>query len=527
MSRLGGLLAVTLSACSAPRSAVSPSVTLRSAAPEAQSRGTPAAPGRYGLEPDAHPTPFEARALDSIRDRLTRGGEGPRTSPALVLAARELARRAAGGEQDPISRAHLRGALSRALSYDAGPAVGLVSGAPDVVLKALAGVLPDTRVTHIGAGGVERDGVIFLVLLAAERRLELAPYPRDIAPGTKATLAGKLGSGLLHPRVFVALPTGEVREVDVAGGNGFRARIAFPNAGRYVVEIVATGQGGPEVAGLFAVSAGGASLDVPEVALPADPEGEAAVEARVLEVINSTRRHHALPQVEADPILARIARRHSERMLELGHLAHVLPGAGDLSERLRREHVAYRRTFENVAKGQTALAAHAAAEESPLHLGNLLSPGARRVGVGIARGRLASGDAVVYLTEILVEPVDDGADSPLTPGARVREALWRERARAGSQPLTADVRLDDLALAAAQAMRDRGEPDPGDLSDRALALGRSLAAVDAFVASAPAEATRSANLRDVRFHRVGVGVAIGDSPRFGAGRLFIAVVYTD
>jgi hypothetical protein len=34
-------------------------------------------------------------------------------------------------------------------------------------------------------------------------------------------------------------------------------------------------------------------------------------------------------------------------------------------------------------------------------------------------------------------------------------------------------------------------------------------------------------VRDGRFRRVGVGVAVGDSARFGVGRLFIAVVFTD
>ncbi len=58
-------------------------------------------------------------------------------------------------------------------------------------------------------------------------------------------------------------------------------------------------------------------------------------------------------------------------------------------------------------------------------------------------------------------------------------------------------------------------------------MGRRLAAADGFVASAPGEATRSRNLPDARFRRVGVGVVEGSSRRFGAARLFIAVVYTD
>jgi uncharacterized protein YkwD len=109
----------------------------------------------------------------------------------------------------------------------------------------------------------------------------------------------------------------------------------------------------------------------------------------------------------------------------------------------------------------------------------------------------------------------------------VRQVLWRERERAGAAPLTSDPALDALAAATAEDLRSRDTTDPGDLDARALALPRTLAAVDVFVASAPDDAVRSANVRDGRFRRVGVGVATGDSRRFGAGRLFIAVVYTD
>jgi len=109
----------------------------------------------------------------------------------------------------------------------------------------------------------------------------------------------------------------------------------------------------------------------------------------------------------------------------------------------------------------------------------------------------------------------------------VREALWRERARLGRPPLTADVALEQLAREAAASMRARDATDAPGLEARALEAGRRLAAVDVFVASSPEDATRSANLGDARFRRVGVGVASGDSARFGAQRLWIAVVYTD
>jgi hypothetical protein len=85
-----------------------------------------------------------------------------------------------------------------------------------------------------------------------------------------------------------------------------------------------------------------------------------------------------------------------------------------------------------------------------------------------------------------------------------------------------------LAGEAARDMARAGEPGAGGaLGDRALSLGRRLSAADAFVASAPGEAIQSRNVRDASLRRVGVGVVVGDSARYGAGRLWIAVVYTD
>jgi hypothetical protein len=52
-----------------------------------------------------------------------------------------------------------------------------------------------------------------------------------------------------------------------------------------------------------------------------------------------------------------------------------------------------------------------------------------------------------------------------------------------------------------------------------------VAAADVFVASAAGEAIRSRNLPGPGYDRVGVGVVIGDSARYGQGRLFIAVIY--
>lgn len=486
----------------------------------------PPAPGaaRYGEEPKVTLTRAEARALDAVRARL---GE-TRVSAALVLAARELAALAADGAPEPLSRRRLRAALARAGAYDPAAAAVLVVAPPAQVARAVARSLPRERATHLGAGAVERGGDVHLVLLASERRVRLAPFPREVAPGAAPALAGALGPGLARARVFVASPAGDVREAEVTLASGFRAAISFPAAGRYVVEVVADGRGGPEVAALLVVSAGGAPLESAASApAPDEPAAGAEAEARVVRAVNATRRRHGLRPLAPDPALGAVARRHSAAMAGARSVAHVLPGSGDVGDRLRLAGVPYRRAYENVARAGTSLDAHEAGEESPAHLANVLRPEATRLGVGIARARLPSGDATVYLTEVFVEPPDDGADGPLSQEGRAREALWRERARLGLPPLTADPALEALAREAALSLLERDSTEATGVEERALARRRGLAAVDVFVASAPAEVVRSTNLRDGRFRRVGVGMATGDSRRFGAARLFVVVVYTD
>jgi uncharacterized protein YkwD len=276
------------------------------------------------------------------------------------------------------------------------------------------------------------------------------------------------------------------------------------------------------------VAVGGAAIDAPSAERrgpdPADPSEQ---EAQVVSALNILRAHHGLGPLTPSYELSEVARRHSAAMRATGQVAHLVPGSPGPAERLSSAGIAYRRVMENVAAARTALEAHGAAAESPAHLRNMLEPSASQVGVGVVRERLPSGDPRVYLTEILVEPAQGEGDSQLTFDEQVREALWAERARLHLPPLTADAALDELARTLAVDLERRDARELEGTPEKALSLHRSLAATDAFVASAPADATRSRNLSDPRFKRVGVGVVKGASRRFGAGRFFMAVVYTD
>jgi uncharacterized protein YkwD len=484
--------------------------------------------GSYGEEPDATPSALEGAVLEAALSHLHLHTPRPRPSASLALAARALARRAADGDPDPLARPHLRAALAGALAFDPAPVAHLVAGDRQHLPELLARISPLPGATHAGAGAVERDGQAYVVVLLSRRPLALGAFPREVARNAAAVLEGEL-LGLDAPTVHVTTPAGDSRQVEAAvDRRRFRARIRFDTPGRWLVEVVGQGPRGPEVAALLTVACGGASLAGPEASEDdRDPSDPSAAEARVLDAIDDARRRRGLPELERSRDLAAVARRHSEAMLLARTLAHVLPGSGDVGERLRQAKVAYRVVRENVAKGRSALAAHRAAEDSPAHRENILSRDVGLVGCGIARGLLPGGEPIVFLTEVFIAAPEDLAADRMLPDARVREALWREREKLKAPPLVSDPALDELARTAARSMLRTRTPPGEELGETALGMGRKLAAVDSFIATAPGDAARSRNLGDTRFRRVGVGVAVGDDSRYGVERLWIAVIYTD
>jgi uncharacterized protein YkwD len=437
----------------------------------------------------------------------------------------------------------MRAALASAGATFPAPAGVLLATRPPEIAAALARAARLRGATHVGVGVALSGGTAWGVLLAAERRAELEPFPREVSPGTRVQLRGRL-VGLSRPRVYVASPAGWARELPVReSGGGFEAEVLLDQAGPWRLEVMGEGAGGPTVAALLdavARAPGGTDAVPPPDAPPASAAGGGpappdAGEARVLAALEALRARQGLAPLQRDATLDAVARRHSQAMLAAGTVAHVLRGGPDVVGRLRDAGVEFRVASENVARGEDALDAQRAVEESPAHLANLLSPLVRNVGVGVARGAMPGGQPVVYLTQVLVQPADEEAWTSLTPEGRAKEAIAAERARAGRPPLAFEAALDVLARDAAREMLRRGDPDPGELAGRALALrpaargrgGTDLAAADAFVAVAPADAARGPNAADPRWRRAGVGVARGDSPRFGAGLYWIAVVYTD
>lgn len=523
------LAAVLFAACAGTPGPPAPAPPSATPAQRAEAPPPPAEPrgrGTYGSEATVTLSPLEARAAEATRARLGSGSRA-QLSGTLSAAARLLARRALQAAGDPFEGAAIRDALAQASAWDPAPAAFMARGSPGQLAEVVSQAVGAGSATHYGVGVAEDGGDAVAVVLCSQRRARLDPFPREVSPGAAVVLSGELRAGLRAPRVFVTLPSGQVQEREAAGAGTFRASIPFGERGRYVIEVVGEAADGPSVAALLVVSAGGASLRGPPQPAADDPADPARAEAQVVAELSALRVRHGLEPVISSPELAAVARRHSAAMRAAGKVAHLVPGSPGPAERLAQARIGYQRVFENVAAAGSALAAHRAAAESPAHLQNMLQPRVSRVGVGIDREALPSGGVRVYLTEILIQPQEDAEASRLTPDGRVREELWKERARLKLPPLTADAALDELAREGARELLRRDARELPDLAPRALALGRSLAVSDGFVVGAPREAARSRSLQDARYRRVGVGVVEGSSRRFGAGRLFIAVVYTD
>jgi len=390
------LLAVMLAALSLPGTAA--------AAPAA---------GQYGPEPRVHLSPAEDRAVALALARFSADGARPRVSGALVAAARLLARAAEGGT-DPTRRRAVRDALARALAYDAAPRIYMARGSTPVFSEGLEDALGPGlgSATHVGAGVVERDGGFVAVVLASVRGARLDAFPQRVPPGARVPLSGQLRAGLCDARVFVTRPSGRVQELAAPRGVRFRVALSFEEPGRHTVEVLAEGPEGPTVAALFPVAVGEASIEEPRADAADEPRADAAeeraadparAEAAVLAALQNLRAKRGLSPVVLDPTLTAVARRHSEAMRAAGTIGHAVQGSPAPDERLRAARLPYRRLYENVAAAATALEAHAAAEASPAHLRNMLEPGIRKVGIGLARELSASGRTRVYLTELFVE----------------------------------------------------------------------------------------------------------------------------
>lgn len=111
------------------------------------------------------------------------------------------------------------------------------------------------------------------------------------------------------------------------------------------------------------------------------------LEQKVLELTNNERIKHGLKPLKWNEELAKLARAHSQDMVDRNFFSHENPDGKSPFDRMREAGIGYHIAAENIAAGQ-ASPEKAVAEwmNSEGHRKNILKPELAELGVGIARG---------------------------------------------------------------------------------------------------------------------------------------------
>ena len=113
----------------------------------------------------------------------------------------------------------------------------------------------------------------------------------------------------------------------------------------------------------------------------APPAGSA--ERFLLDSANHERATRGVPVLEWDDALAAAARRHAERMAEVGAISHQFPGEPDLLARASAAGVHFSMLEENVAFAPSVAELHQEWMNSPPHRENLLNPQVDSIGIAV------------------------------------------------------------------------------------------------------------------------------------------------
>lgn len=483
----------------------------------------------------AAPAQLEVDATRHVLREYERiGRSAPDRDPALTAAARAVARvalaRGAELASDPVT---LSEAISDAGAWEPHPRWIVIRARPaDEVLRSLLdrSDLNEDPASHYGLAVESEGGKGALVVVFTDRRAQLRPFPRAFAAlPARARLCGALKKDLRVPELFVTAPSGNVDKLPMArvAGQDFCATLRFVAPGRHVVEILARGGRGPEVAALFLVDAG---AQAPRGVHVQAEEAQTPDEARegILTRVNALRRAHGARAVSQSAALSRIAQAYSERMSRENFFAHVAPDGSDVKQRLREGGYAYRLAGENLGLAAGPLSAHFGIEHSPGHRKNLLDPAYTEIGIGVAF-QLRSGRRQAVVTEILALPHVESKD-PI--GDAYRQLDLRRQALK-VPPLRRSEALERIAQDHARRALALDQPEaklPGsEVHEQVFgALGDvTRASVDLYVADDPAQLPSSRNLDDRQNELVGIGAVRGDSPRYGRNKYWVVVIYAE
>lgn len=116
------------------------------------------------------------------------------------------------------------------------------------------------------------------------------------------------------------------------------------------------------------------------------PSGASALESGMIQWINQQRQANGLNTLTPSSKLGDAATGHACDMATRGYFAHRRAGGPDLGARIKGSGYRFRQAAENIAKSrnQGVEAAATIWRNSPGHWANILKPGVRDIGIGVA-----------------------------------------------------------------------------------------------------------------------------------------------
>lgn len=394
--------------------------------------------------------PDDAERADAVR------AAGGVWDPALAHAARALARH----------YAHTRGLLpGDALQFLLDAAGATVWGARQTVLitdvaaadarrEALSDPIdPQGFLAGLGELPLEGGGLV-VAMVSATPTVTLDPV--DVSPDSDRPLriTGRLSPAYENVRALAMTPDHRIVEVPVTqNGARFEANLT-PEAGTWLVELIADGAFGPTPLSQLSLWVGQRPPRAFNGAWPITDEDD-PVGAAVARV-QATRRAHDLPELIVDATLTGVAEAHNADMHDHHFLGHRSPRTGGPTDRVRSAGFRAVQVAENVAFNRSLADAHEGLMRSLGHRRNLVSAEVTHLGLAATQG--AEG---WYLTQLFARPrpiVNDPEAAALQLLARLGKAATH----APRSPV-----LDRIARAEAR----NAHPEPRRALDAVAAAG--------------------------------------------------------
>lgn len=239
---------------------------------------------------------------------------------------------------------------------------------------------------RFGIGWAQNKKGEWLAILCFYRaRVSVQPLSAFQKKGAVVQVQGRLFSPYTGATFYLGKPNGEVLTLKNSASSPSHFQVKLPpleEEGEYRFEIVVHHpEKGPEIGWLMPIYINARPEETKRE--PVKIENIQEAEKYLEEKINEERVKHNRKPLILDPLLKKVARTHSQDMLQRNFFAHINPDGLTPSDRYRKAG-GTGKVAENIARNEDLQDAHEQLMASPGHRANILSQEFTHFGVGVA-----------------------------------------------------------------------------------------------------------------------------------------------